>query len=84
MLGQALFYVPNDLRQGSLYSWNVAFQREIKWGLTGEVAYVGNMNNDSLNRFPMNAGMVVGAGNAGRPFSPVRKDGGHQEPGVEE
>ena len=56
VLGQSLFYVPNDLQQGSLYSWNVAFQREIAWGLTGEVAYVGNMGNDVLNRFPMNAG----------------------------
>ncbi len=68
MLGQSLFYVPNDLQQGTLYSWNVAFQREIAWGLTGEVAYVGNMSNDVLNRFPMNAGMVVGAGIAGQPL----------------
>jgi hypothetical protein len=76
VLGQSLFYVPNDLRQGTLYSWNVAFQREIAWGLTGEVAYVGNMNNDSLNRFPMNAGLVVGAGNAGRPFFQYGKTAG--------
>ena len=68
VLGQSLFYVPNDLQQGSLYSWNVAFQREIAWGLTGEVAYVGNMSNDVLNRFPMNAGLVVGAGIAGQPL----------------
>ena len=68
VLGQSLFYVPNDLQQGSLYSWNVAFQREIDWGLTGEVAYVGNMSNDVLNRFPMNAGLVIGAGIAGQPL----------------
>ncbi len=68
VLGQSLFYVPNDLQQGTLYSWNVAFQREINWGLTGEVAYVGNMSNDVLNRFPMNAGLVVGAGIAGQPL----------------
>jgi len=68
VLGQSLFYVPNDLQQGSLYSWNVAFQREINWGLTGEVAYVGNMSNDVLNRFPANAGLVVGAGIAGQPL----------------
>ena len=68
VLGQSLFYVPNDLQQGSLYSWNVAFQREIAWGLTGEVAYVGSMANDVLNRFPMNAGLVVGAGIAGQPL----------------
>lgn len=66
---QSLFYVPNDLEQGTLYSWNVAFQRELTWGLTGEVAYVGNMSNDVLNRFPLNAGMVVGAGTAGQPLN---------------
>ena len=76
VIGQSLFYVPNDLQQGTLYSWNVAFQREIAWGLTGEVAYVGNMNNDALNRFPMNAGLVVGAGNAGRPFYKYGKTAG--------
>jgi hypothetical protein len=68
VLGQSLFYVPNDLQQGTLYSWNVAFQRELTWGLTGEVAYVGNMSNDVLNRFPLNAGMVVGAGISGQPL----------------
>ena len=68
VLSQGLFYVPTDLQQGTLYSWNAAFQREIMWGLTGEVAYVGNMSNDVLNRFPLNAGLVLGAGNAGRPF----------------
>ena len=68
VIGQSLFYVPNDLQQGTLYSWNVAFQREMWWGLTGEAAYVGNMSNDVLNRFQANAGMVLGAGNAGRPL----------------
>jgi len=67
-LTQGLFYVPTDLQQGTVYSWNVAFQRELVWGLTGEVAYVGNRSNDVLNRFQMNAGVVLGAGNAGRPF----------------
>ena len=35
VLGQSLFYVPNDLSQGALYSWNVAFQREIDVGPDG-------------------------------------------------
>jgi hypothetical protein len=68
VVGQGLFYVPSDLQQGTVYSWNAALQRELAWGLTGEVAYVGNMSNDILNRFQMNAGTVIGAGNAGRPF----------------
>jgi hypothetical protein len=65
----SLFYVPNDLSQGILYSWNVAFQRELVWGLTGEVAYVGNRTDDSLNRLNINAGMVLGAGTAGQPLN---------------
>jgi len=65
---QSLFYVPNDLQQGSLYSWNLAFQRELTWGLTGEVAYVGNRSDDVLNRFPMNAGLEIGAGINGQPL----------------
>jgi hypothetical protein len=64
-----LFYVPNDLQQGILYSWNVAFQRELVWGLTGEVAYVGNRSDDVLNRININAGMVVGGGTAGQPLN---------------
>jgi hypothetical protein len=66
---QSFQYVPADLQQGTLYSWNVAFQRELTWGLTGEVAYVGNMSNDVLNRFPENAGMVIGGGTAGQPLN---------------
>ncbi len=65
----SLFWVPNDLHQGTLYNWNVAFQRELVWGLTGEVAYVGNRNNDMLSRLNINAGMVVGAGTAGQPLN---------------
>ena len=37
------FCTPGDLQQGTLYTWNVAFQRELIWGLTGEVAWVGNI-----------------------------------------
>ena len=47
----------------------MAFQRELIWGLTGEVAYVGNRNNDMLSRININAGMVVGAGTAGQPLN---------------
>jgi hypothetical protein len=65
----SLFWVPNDLHQGTLYNWNVAFQRELIWGLTGEVAYVGNRNNDMLSRLNINAGMVIGAGTAGQPLN---------------
>jgi hypothetical protein len=68
VLGQSLFYVPSDLQQGTLHSWNVAFQRELLWGLTGEIAYVGNRSDDSLNRFNINAGMTPGLDRNGQPL----------------
>jgi hypothetical protein len=68
LLSQSYWHVPADLEQGTLYSYNVAFQRELVWGLTGEVAYVGNRSDDILTRFPMNAGMTPGLDRAGQPF----------------
>jgi hypothetical protein len=65
---QRYFFVPSDLREGSLHSWNVAFQRELPGRWTAEVAYVGNRGHDILATFNMNAGMVLGADNAGRPL----------------
>ena len=68
---QAYFYVPPDLREASLHSWNVAYQQELPGRWTGEVAYVGNRGHDIIASFNMNAGMVLGADNAGRPlFAP--------------
>ena len=68
LLSQSYWHVPADLEQGTLYSYNVAFQRELAWGLTGEVAYVGNRSDDILTRFPMNAGMTPGLDRAGQPL----------------
>jgi hypothetical protein len=66
---QAYFYVPPDLHEGSLHSWNVAYQRELAGRWTAEVAYVGNRGHDIIATLNMNAGMVLGADNAGRPLS---------------
>jgi len=66
---QAYFYVPPDLHEGSLHSWNVAYQRELGGRWSAEVAYVGNRGHDIIATTNMNAGMVLGADNAGRPLS---------------
>jgi hypothetical protein len=60
-------YFPTDLKEGLLHSWNVAYQREIGGNFTAEVAYVGNHGQDIIQRLDLNAGYVLGAGNAGRP-----------------
>ncbi|MBO0797629.1 MAG: TonB-dependent receptor, partial [Blastocatellia bacterium] len=67
----ALQSVPADLREARLHSWNVAFQRELWWGLTAEAAYVGNTGRGVLADFNLNAATelgtaVVGNDNAAR------------------
>ena len=68
LLNQGFFFVPPNLREARLHSYNVAYQRELFWGLTGEVAYVGNIARGVLSDFNLNAGMVPGQDNAGRPY----------------
>jgi len=65
---QGFFSIPRDLKEGILHSWNVAFQRELPGGFTGEVAYVGNRGQDIIARIDLNAGYTLGADNAGRPL----------------
>ncbi len=66
-----LFSLPQDIFGGVLHSWNVAYQRQLGWGFTGEVAYVGNRGADLLYGFNLNAATVPGLDNAGRPlFAP--------------
>ena len=65
---QGFFTVPSNLREAKLHSYNVAFQREIFWGLAVDVAYVGNVARGVIANFNLNAGMVPGQDNAGRPF----------------
>jgi hypothetical protein len=68
LLNQGFFFVPPNLREARLHSYNTAFQRELFWGLTGEVAYVGNVAHGVIADFNLNAGMVPGQDNAGRPY----------------
>jgi hypothetical protein len=56
-----------DLHEGTLHSWNVAFQRQLPFALTVDIAYVGNRGVDLVMDVDTNAGIVYGAGNAGRP-----------------
>ena len=63
---QRYFAVPTDLHEGRLQSWNVAYQRQLLYGFTAEAAYVGNRGN-IVNQINLNAGMVPGLDNAGRP-----------------
>ena len=56
-----------DLHEGTLHSWNVAFQRQLPFALTADIAYVGNRGVDLVMDVDTNASMVYGSGNNGRP-----------------
>jgi hypothetical protein len=69
----ALFYIPPGLKEAKVHSWNIALQRELGWGFTGEAAYVGNVGRGIIQSLDLNAATALGAGvpgndNAGRPF----------------
>ncbi|MFN7948105.1 MAG: TonB-dependent receptor [Blastocatellia bacterium] len=64
-----LIYIPSDLREGRLHAWNVAFQRELWFGFSGEIAYVGNVAKGAIYFTDLNAGQTPGQDNAGRPFN---------------
>ncbi len=66
LLKQGYQIVPSDLREAALHSWNFAFQARLPGSFTGEIAYVGNRGVDVLAETDLNAGMVLGADNAGR------------------
>ena len=59
--------IPTDLREGTLHSWNVAFQRQLPFGFTADIAYVGNRGVDLVMDVDTNASLIYGSGNNGRP-----------------
>ena len=67
LLNSTFDVIPSGLREGTLHSWNVAFQRELPYRFTVDVAYVGNRGVNIVMDVDTNAGMVYGAGNTGRP-----------------
>ena len=69
---QAYFYVPPDLHEGSLHSWNVGVSTRAAGRWTLEVAYVGNRGHDIIATTEHERrAWSLGADNAGRPlFAP--------------
>ena len=59
--------IPNTLHEGTLRSWNVAYQRQLPYLLTADVAYVGNRGDDLVMDVDANASLIYGSGNNGRP-----------------
>jgi hypothetical protein len=66
---QAYTYIPKDLPQGYVESWNVTLQRALPANFSAEVAFVGNhgVNVPTSNNLNINASLVPGSGAKGEP-----------------
>ena len=54
--------------RGYVQSWNLTLEKELLWGFTGQVGYVGTRQIKQLGFLDLNAGRV-GGGNASKPFN---------------
>jgi len=59
------FTIPLDFNRGYIKSWNVAVQKELKWGFVGEAAYVATRQIDQMGFSELNYS-PIGGGEAGR------------------
>ncbi|HEY2434749.1 MAG TPA: TonB-dependent receptor [Vicinamibacterales bacterium] len=66
LLNSTYDVVPSVLHEGTLHSWNVAFQRQLPYGFTADVAYVGSKGVDLVMDVDLNASLIYGSGNNGR------------------
>ena len=57
----AFLHVRPDMHEGSLHTYNVAFQRELPGRFTFDIAYVGNRTTDLQTQFNENAATAIGA-----------------------
>jgi Carboxypeptidase regulatory-like domain/TonB dependent receptor len=67
LLNSTFDVIPPGLHEGTLHSWNVAFQRQLPHGFTADVAYVGSKGVNLVADLDTNASLVYGSGNNGRP-----------------
>jgi hypothetical protein len=66
LLNSTFDVIPPGLHEGTLHSWNVAFQRELPHAFAADIAYVGNRGVDLVMDVDTNASMIYGSGNVGR------------------
>jgi len=59
---------PRDLASPYVQSWNFAIQRALPFKLSLDVAYVGNKGVNNQTGYNLNASMIPGSGNNGRPL----------------
>jgi len=60
-----VFTLPDDFKRGHIKSFNVTFQKELRWGFVAEAAYVATRQIDQLGFLELNWS-PIGGGEAGR------------------
>ncbi len=68
---QAYTYIPKDLPQGYVESWNITVQRALPSNFSAEAAFVGNhgVNVPTSNNLNINASRIPGSGNKSEPLN---------------
>lgn len=66
---QNYLFIPKNMRQGYLQSWNVTVQRTLPGQFVFEAGYVANHAIGAISNRNINAGQVLGAGSAGQPLN---------------
>jgi Carboxypeptidase regulatory-like domain/TonB dependent receptor len=61
-----------DVSRSRIHSWNVAFERRLRWDLSVDVAYVGTAKNGGFTDIDANASDVPGGGATSRPLYDIR------------
>jgi hypothetical protein len=61
-------HTPRNLASPYVQSWNFSVQRALPWKLALDLSYVGNRGVNNQSGYNMNASMVPGSGNNGRPL----------------
>ena len=80
-LSNSYTITPYDLASPYVQSWNFALQRALPWKLALDVAYVGNKGVNNQSSRDLNASMIPGSGNNGRPlFQQFRRTTGTSAP----
>jgi hypothetical protein len=59
---------PANFPSPYVQSWNLSVQRALPWKLSLDMAYVGNRGVNNQSDFNINASMIPGSGNNGRPL----------------
>jgi len=52
--GFAVFYIPQQFHADTATMWNVGVQRELRWNMMGEVAYVGTRGTNLFRSYNIN------------------------------